>query len=133
MVNSIVDRLIEITKCDRAATHDLLDWLKIEHDIDKPSLKLQSLADLDSDAFIAEAKRLRGKKKPLTSAALKSLRDEFDRSVKPAQKLFAEAMTLEQRISDLVNEAYGLTAPEIDLMWKTAPPRMPIPRRVTGA
>ena len=29
--------------------------------------------------------------------------------------------------SDLVNQAYGLTPTEIDLMWKTAPRRMPVP------
>ena len=37
-----------------------------------------------------------------------------------------EALQLEHRLSDLVNQAYGLTPAEIDLMWKTAPPRMPI-------
>jgi hypothetical protein len=25
----------------------------------------------------------------------------------------------------LVNQAYGLTADEVELMWRTAPPRMP--------
>jgi len=30
-------------------------------------------------------------------------------------------------ISDLVNEAYGLTPDEGGLLWDTAPPRMPIP------
>jgi hypothetical protein len=29
-------------------------------------------------------------------------------------------------LSNLVNKAYALTSEEIDLMWKTAPPRMPI-------
>ena len=37
-------------------------------------------------------------------------------------------MTLEFLLSDLVNAAYGLTPAEIDLMWDTAPPRMPITR-----
>ena len=36
-----------------------------------------------------------------------------------------EAASLERRLSDLVNEAYGLTAEDVDLLWKTAPPRMP--------
>ena len=31
----------------------------------------------------------------------------------------------EKQVSDLVNKAYGLTPEEIELMWKTAPPRMP--------
>ena len=34
-------------------------------------------------------------------------------------------------LSDLVNQAYALTPAEIDLMWKTAPPRMPIPAPAT--
>jgi hypothetical protein len=37
-----------------------------------------------------------------------------------------EAHTLEARVSDLVNAAYGLTPDEIALMWQTAPPRMPL-------
>ena len=40
----------------------------------------------------------------------------------------AEAMQLEYRLHDLVNEAYGLNPEEVRLMWDTAPPRMPIPR-----
>ena len=36
-------------------------------------------------------------------------------------------MKLERTLSDLANQAYGLTPAEIDLMWKTAPPRIPIP------
>ncbi|MBK9745832.1 MAG: hypothetical protein IPO91_03545 [Chloroflexi bacterium] len=37
-----------------------------------------------------------------------------------------ETEILERRLSDLVNAAYGLTPADIDLMWRTAPPRMPI-------
>jgi hypothetical protein len=47
-------------------------------------------------------------------------------TIEPARTLAAEALQLECRISDFVNQAYGLTPEEIDLMWKTAPPRMPI-------
>jgi hypothetical protein len=38
----------------------------------------------------------------------------------------AEAQRLERRLSDLVNQAYGLTPDEVALMWATAPPRMPL-------
>ena len=37
-------------------------------------------------------------------------------------------MTLERTLSDLVNQAYALTPAEIDLLWQTAPPRMPVTR-----
>ena len=47
--------------------------------------------------------------------------------------LAAETLTLERTLSDLVNQAYGLTPAEIDLMWQNAPPRMPIPRAATSA
>ncbi len=40
--------------------------------------------------------------------------------------LAAEAQSLERELSDLVNAAYGLTPAEVELMWATAPPRMPI-------
>ena len=43
-----------------------------------------------------------------------------------ARKLAREAMKLENEISDLVNKAYGLTPEEVALLWRTAPPRMPI-------
>jgi hypothetical protein len=55
------------------------------------------------------------------------LRDEYTRTIEPARALAAETLILERTLSDLVNQAYGLTSAEIALMWKTAPPRMPIP------
>jgi len=33
----------------------------------------------------------------------------------------AEALKLERQLSELVNEAYGLTPDEVALMWETAP------------
>jgi hypothetical protein len=55
------------------------------------------------------------------------LRDEYTRPIKPARALAAETLKLERTPSDLVNQACGLTSAEIELMWKTAPSRMPIP------
>lgn len=105
----------------------ILDWLRVEYDIEKPSLKLQAPVELDSDAFVAEVKRVRGKSKALSAAALKSLRDEYTRTIEPARALAAQSLALERELSDLVNAAYGLTPDEVALMWATAPPRMPIP------
>jgi len=76
-------------------------------------------------AFVAEVKRIRGQKNPLSSAGLKSLRDEYTRTIEPARDQAREALLLEHRLSDLVNEAYGLTPDEVALLWQTAPPRMP--------
>jgi hypothetical protein len=48
----------------------------------------------------------------------------------PARLLVIEAVQLEHQLSDPVNEAYGLTPEEVELMWQTAPPRMPISKPV---
>ncbi len=119
-----VCRLIEITERKQQTQRTVLDWLRVEYAIDKPSQKLQALTELDSDTFIAEVKRIRGQKLPLTAASLAGLREEHARSIEPARNL-AEAREREKELSDLVNRAYGLTAEEIALMWDTAPPRMP--------
>ena len=119
-------KLIESAKVQHRTNSDLLYWLKVEHEIDKPTTKLTAFLSLDSDELIAEVKKIRGKKKALSLAALKSLREEHASTVVPAQRLALEAQGFERQISDLVNEAYGLTPQEVSLMWETAPPRMPI-------
>ena len=63
---------------------------------------------------------------PLFVADVKRLKQEHAGTVVPLQTLAFEARTLETRVSDLVNAAYGLTPDEIKLMWQTAPPRMPL-------
>ena len=121
-----VARLVEIAECKQTTRRQLLDWLRVEHDIAKPTMKLKALLDLDCDAFVAEVRKVRGRKRPLTSAALANLRDEHARSIAPMRALATEALRLEHHLSDLVNAAYQLTPAEIALLWQTAPPRMPI-------
>jgi len=124
---TVVRRLIEITSRQQQTQRTLLDWLRVEYAIEKPSNKLLSVTDLDSDTWVGEVKRIRGKKLPLTAAGVQGLRAEYTRSIEPARSLAAETMELERTLSDLINQAYALTPAEIDLLWKTAPPRMPIP------
>jgi hypothetical protein len=126
-----VRRLIELTGRQQQTQRTLLDWLRVEYGIEKPSNKLLALAELDSNTWVSEVKRIRGKKQPLSSAGLHALRDEYTRTIEPARALAAETLNLERTLSDLVNQAYALTPAEIDLLWKTAPPRMPIPPPAT--
>jgi hypothetical protein len=51
----------------------------------------------------------------------------YIRTIQPARAHTAETLNLERTLSDLVNQAYALTPAEIELLWKTAPPRMPVP------
>jgi len=126
--STAVRRLIDITAEQQGGRRAILDWLRLEFGIDKPSQKLQDVARLDADGLAAEVKKARARSKPLSVAEVKRLKQEHADSVVPLQTLADEARTLEGRVSDLVNAAYGLTPDEIALMWQTAPPRMPIAR-----
>jgi hypothetical protein len=39
--------------------------------------------------------------------------------------LDAETLTLERRLAESLKAAYGLTPADVDLLWRTASPRMP--------
>ena len=58
----------------------VLDRLKVEFAVEKPSQKLQDVAALDAAALAAEVKKARGKKWPLSVAQV-SLQEEHARSV----------------------------------------------------
>jgi hypothetical protein len=122
---------MESTSRQQQTQRSLLDWLRVEYGIEKPSNKLLAPADLDSNTWVSEVKRIRGKKQPLSSAGLHALGDEYTRTIEPTRALAAETLNLERTLSDLVNQAYGLTPAEIELIWQTAPPRMPIPPPAT--
>ncbi|MGB3206539.1 MAG: DNA methyltransferase, partial [Crinalium sp.] len=128
-VEEIVSRLIEITKINRSAYQDVLEWLQITYNIEKLGQKLENFANLELNELVDEVrKRMRKTKSsdPLSPATLKALKEAYNEYAPAIQIRRAEAIKLEHRLSDLVNQAYKLTPEEIDLMWKTAPTRMPI-------
>ncbi|MBI2805544.1 MAG: hypothetical protein HYX68_11255 [Planctomycetes bacterium] len=125
-VELAVRHLIDLTPEQQSGRRAMLDWLRLEFGVEKPSRKLQDVAQLDVDTVAAEVKKARGKKNPLTVADVKRLKQEHTATVTPLQTLEGEALNLEQKVSDLVNAAYGLTPEEVKLMWDTAPPRMPL-------
>lgn len=128
-VEPIVNRLIEITKDNREAYRDVLDWLQIEYKIAKLGQKLEDFATLKFEEFVYEVRKRMPKTKssdPLSPAAFKALRQAYNEYVPAIQSRRTEAIKLEHCLSQRVNQAYQLTPEEIDLMWKTAPPRMPI-------
>jgi hypothetical protein len=84
-----------------------------------------------SASRLLNVKRICGKTQPVSAAAVHALRDEYTRTIDLARARAAETLSLERTLSDLVNQAYGLTPAEIELLWQTAPPRMPIPPPAT--
>jgi hypothetical protein len=61
-----VERLIGLTQERRAATRDMLDWLRVEFAVGSPGQRLEALASLDEDAFLQEVRQRR----PVSSGAL---------------------------------------------------------------
>jgi hypothetical protein len=121
-----VRRLISLTNTERGARRDTLDWLRVEFGVGKPGQKLEDFATLHADAFVEEVRKRRPKGEGrLTPSSLRDLRSGYEEGAAPIREARAEAAHLERRLSDLVNESYGLTSEEVDLLWSTAPPRMP--------
>jgi hypothetical protein len=126
-VEPAVARLIAITRVNQEARRDTLDWLRTEFGVEAPGQKLEAFAALDEAMFVEEVRKRRPKSAgKLSPAALRALRDGYAEQATPVQQRQAEALRLEWRLADLVNQAYGLTPEEIDLLWRTAPPRMPV-------
>lgn len=121
-----VGRLVEITRAEQESQRDALDWLRVEYGIEKPGQKLSDFAALTGDEFVEEVRKRRPKGSGrLSPAGLKELRAGYTDLATPVREGRAEAAKLEHRLSDLVNQAYSLTPEEVDLLWSTAPPRMP--------
>jgi len=121
-----VEQLISLTKSEQDARRDMLHWLRLEFGVEKSGQKLEDFASLNVDVFIEEVRKRRLKSEGrLTPAALRVLRTSYSEMATPVRENRAEAAKLERRLSDLVNEAYELTPDEANLLWATAPPRMP--------
>ena len=61
-----------------------------------PATGFPPVTDLDSDAWVTEVKRIRGKKLPLTAAGVHGLRDGYTRTVEPARALAAKRRQREE-------------------------------------
>jgi hypothetical protein len=121
--------LIALTEQERQTIVEMLNWLQFEFGIDKPGQKLSDFPSLEAKAFVSEVKKRRPKSAGmLTPAALKTLQKTFQEYATPALNIRTEMEQLERQLNDLVNQAYQLTPAEIELLWQTAPPRMPVRR-----
>lgn len=133
-VNQIAKSVVVV----RGANGAMHDWLRHEFGLEKPGRSLAEPHTLDADGFIAAVKAALPRSRKWSAAELARLKQEHADTILPAQETAATILGLERSLSDLVNDAYGLTPEEVALMWRTAPPRMPLDpaeelRRLTGA
>lgn len=125
-VDHAVARLITLTQVQHDTSHNLTDWLRAEFSVDHLGQALERIDTIDWDTFVAEVRKRRPKAAaPLSPAAVKALRHGYDDIARPARERAGEVAALERVVAEAVNEAYGLTEEDVQLMWRTAPPRMP--------
>jgi Eco57I restriction-modification methylase/TaqI-like C-terminal specificity domain len=124
-VSVAVSELLTSTAERRQAVQQLHDWLRAEFGVEKFGDKLSVPDELTFEAFVGEVKARRSVRKGLTSAELRRLRDEYNVAVPTLQAGRTSTQELERVVALAVNEAYGLTAEEVELLWRLAPPRMP--------
>jgi hypothetical protein len=120
-----VSKLLRLTTENSAATLAVTDWLRHQFEFDKFTRELQDPIALDPNQFVSAVRAALPKKAALNAAAIAELKREHKATLGGARLRRAEIFALERALSDLVNEAYGLSSAEVDLMWQTAPPRMP--------
>lgn len=127
-VNAAVAALCDIQREAHETRRLLAGWYRHSWGIEKPGQVLQDPFALDADGFTAALqKALPAKQRRLTAAAIDDIRREHAATVAPMARRMAQAGRHERALSALVNRAYGLTPEEEALMWRTAPPRMPLP------
>jgi hypothetical protein len=102
------------------------DWLRHEFGLDKPGRALAEPHKLDADGFVTAVGAALPKTRKWSAAEIARLKQEYADTLIPARNAAADVLALERKLSDLVNAAYGLTPDEVALMWRTAPPRMPL-------
>lgn len=110
----------------RRADGAIADW--IAHTFDPKTVPpvLREASKLDSDAFVAAVRAALPKRQGLTPTQLRQLRDAFAETADPARAARSVLMAHERRLAAMVERAYDLTPEDVALMWRTAPPRMPL-------
>lgn len=125
-VSDTVSRLAAVTRTIRTADRALADWLRLEIGLAKLPGLLGEASRLDSDGFVAAVRAALPKRLLLTASRQAQLRENFAETAEPARAARAAALGDERTLSNIVNRAYGLSLEDVTLMWRTAPPRMPL-------
>jgi hypothetical protein len=124
-VSSMTDRLTELALDASARGKQMTEWLRYEWGLTDLNRTLQNPIVLDADGFLKAVREALPKTRKITAAEVAELSREYTVTISPVRRARAEALALERRLSKLVNDAYGLTPEENQLVWETAPPRMP--------
>ncbi len=123
---TVVDQLIVLKQSLNTTFNTILNWLYHEFGIEKLGRVLTEPYKLDADSFVTAVRAALPKSRKWSAAEIARLKQEYGDTLVPARQAAADILALERRLSDVVNAAYSLTPEEVALMWRTAPPRMPL-------
>lgn len=126
-LDGITTELLSARSIIRENDSSLADWLGQFWDFRSLPTALRQASLLDSDGFVAAVRAALPRRQSLTPTQLRQLRDAFAETAEPARSARGELLAHERALSAMVERAYGLTVEEVALMWRTAPPRMPLP------
>lgn len=101
------------------------DWLRLAFNIEKLPQSLDKLSAMGESDALAAILAVFPKRSQPSAMDIARIRKEFGETIAPAHQNWIAIQSLERELSNLVNEAYGLTEEDVSLMWQTAPPRMP--------
>jgi hypothetical protein len=122
-----VEKLEKLTREIQITRETIIDWLRIEFDLVGFGEEIRKEEFLSVNDFMRSVRKLLPKSRRLSSVDLLLIKEEYNKTMLPSVRTAAKVIDLELRLSDIVNQAYGLTPEDIALVWRTAPPRMPIP------
>ena len=125
-IDATTSEVIALVQKVRAGSVAVRDWLSHEFGLDRPGRALDEIHNLDADGFVAVVRAALPKSRKWSAAEIARLKQEYADTLIPGRKAAADILAFERKLSDLVNAAYGLTRDEVALMWRTAPPRMPL-------
>jgi hypothetical protein len=110
----------------RESATTIHDWLHHEFGLDRFGRTLAEPYKFDAEGFVTAVRAAMPKSRKWSAAELSRIEQEYSNILIPARHAATDIVALERKLSDLVNAAYGLTSDEVALMWRTAPPRMPL-------
>jgi hypothetical protein len=121
-----VSEVASLIKIINTGTASIADWLRHEFGLDKIGRAFAEPHQLDADGFVTAIRAALPKTRKWSAAEIVRVKQEYANTLSPARDAAADILALERSLSDLVNAAYNLTPDEVALMWRTAPPRMPL-------
>jgi hypothetical protein len=110
----------------KSTSAEIYDWLRYEFGFSKSIQTIENGHLSDAEAFVAIVRAALPKRQKFSAADIARVKQEYADTLSPAHGTAARVLAIERKLSDLVNAAYGLTPEEVALMWRTAPPRMPL-------